>query len=388
MLVAGEPSGDALGAGLMAALKRQITSPIEFQGVGGPMMTAVGLESLFPMSDLSIMGIAEVLPQIPKILGRLRQTAEMVERNRPDIVVTIDSPGFNFRLAKRLHPLRKSIGFKIVHMVAPSVWVYRPGRARKIAPLFDHLLALLPFEPPYFEKEGLACTFIGHPVVEARVPLDAGAKFRSDHNIDQKDKVLCVLAGSRHSETSRLLPVFGEAVKKLVAKNPNLKIVVPTVSTVVESVTDAIKDWPGKPVLVEGTETRFAAFAASDAAVAASGTVALELSLVGVPMVVAYRLHPITHWIAKRLVRIDQANLVNIVLGKVVVPELLQNDCTPEKIVREIDLLFEGGESCTRQIEAGREAMAMMGQGGDAPSDRAASVIQSMLVEDTTKDQS
>ncbi len=288
MLVAGEPSGDQLGAKLMASLRSLSPHRLEFLGVGGPGMTEEGLRSHLPMSDLAVMGIAEVVPRIPKLLGHIRRTARLARRERPAAIVTIDAPGFNFRLAKRL----AGSGIPIVHYVAPTVWAWRPGRAKAIAPLFDHLLALLPFEPPYFDKVGLDCTFVGHPVVETQ--RGDGPAFRERHGIPADAPVLAVLPGSRHSETSRLLGPFGAALKPIAQEIQELRIVVATLPHVADAVSGAARAWPGQPVVTTDPAEKMSAFQASDAALAASGTVSLELALAGVPMSVAYRVSPLT----------------------------------------------------------------------------------------------
>ncbi|MDA0998848.1 MAG: lipid-A-disaccharide synthase, partial [Proteobacteria bacterium] len=212
-LIAGEPSGDALGAKLMTALRAETGGGVEFAGVGGAMMTAEGLTTLFPMSDLTVMGIAEVLPNILTILSRIRQTAADVAARRADVVVTIDAPDFCFRVAKRL----KGKGIPLVHYVAPSVWAWRPGRARKIAALVDHVLCLLPFEPPYFQRVGLTATFVGHSILESGAGSGDGTGFRSRHGIPPSAPLLAVLPGSRGSEITRLLTAFGEIVAVLAA---------------------------------------------------------------------------------------------------------------------------------------------------------------------------
>ena len=294
-LVAGEPSGDELGARLMAAIEQR--RRVRFAGVGGPLMEARGLSSLFPMAELSVMGLAEVVPHLPKLIRRLSQTAAAVRQCRPAVLLTIDSPGFNFRLAKRL----KGAGVPIVHYVAPSVWAWRPGRARAVAGYLDHLMALLPFEPPYFEAEGLATTFVGHPVLEdgldGIVERGDGEGFRRRHRIPPGATVLCVLPGSRRSETGRLLPVFARTLGLLKEQFADLYAVVPTVDTVADEVTAAAAGWPVPAVVIAAASEKAAAFAAADVALAASGTVALELAVAGVPAVIAYRVHPLTGWL-------------------------------------------------------------------------------------------
>jgi lipid-A-disaccharide synthase len=379
-LVAGEPSGDLLGARLMAALKRQSGGPIRFAGVGGERMIAEGLDTLFPLSDLSLMGIAELLPRLPNLIRRLSQTTEEIRRLRPDVVVTIDAPDFCFRVAKRL----KGQGIPFVHYVAPSVWAWRPGRARKIARILDHLLALLPFEPTYFEKEGLPCTFVGHPIVEGGAASGDGARFREKHGLAPADRVLTVLPGSRRGEISRLLPDFGATVARLAPRYPGLVVAVPTVPHVRDTVAAAVAGWPVRTVLVEGDAEKYDAFAASEAALAASGTVALELALARLPAVIAYRMHPVTLGLYRRFIYAKYANLVNIMLDRMLVPELLQEDCTPEKLDTAITRLLDDPAARVEQQTGVAEVAKWLGVGGVPPSDRAAEVVLG-IVKGTTR---
>lgn len=375
MLVAGEPSGDLLGARLMAALRRASPQDLDFIGVGGTRMAAEGLRSILPMSDLSVMGLAEVVPRIPRLLGHIRRTAAFAHRERPVAIVTIDSPGFNFRLAKRL----RGSGIPIIHYVAPTVWAWRPGRARTIAPLFEHLLALLPFEPPYFEAVGLDCTFVGHPVVEQRMEEGGGAAFRARHGIAADARLLAVLPGSRHSETSRLLGPFGGAARTIADQVPDLRIVVPTLPHLADEVSSAAREWPGRPIVSVEEAEKLSAFQASDAALAASGTVSLELALAGVPMLVAYRVSALTLLIAKRLVRTEHVNLINLILGRRVIPEILHGDCTPQRLAAETLRLLNDEGAGAEQMAASRDAMAALGAGGEPPSDRAARAVLDVM---------
>ncbi|MBM3505522.1 MAG: lipid-A-disaccharide synthase [Alphaproteobacteria bacterium] len=352
LIVAGEPSGDLLGAALMNALRRQVPT-IRFLGVGGPQMAAEGLVSAVPMSDLAVMGLAEVLPRLPRILQHLRTVAALARRERPDVVVTIDSPGFNFRLARRLNDL----GCPLVHYVAPTVWAWRPERAAKMAPLFDHLLTLLPFEPPFFEREGLPATFVGHPVLERAAGGD-GRAFRRRHGIAPEATVLSVLPGSRMSEVTRLLPRFDAALDEL-RRHQALEVVVPTVATVAARVRAAVAVWPAARVIEEEQDKRDA-MAASEAALVASGTASLELAVADVPMVVAYRLNPLTHRLVRRLVRVKYASLVNLLIDAPAIPELLQDDCTPDRLARALGELLGSEAARDRQRQAFAAALARL----------------------------
>ncbi|WP_417820842.1 lipid-A-disaccharide synthase [Terasakiella sp.] len=375
-LIAGEPSGDLLGARLMRALKDKTGGNVRFCGVGGPHMCAEGMESLFDMAELSVMGLTEILPHIPKLLNRIKQTVLDVETQKPDCLITIDAPGFTFRVAKQL----KGKGIPLVHYVAPTVWAWKPGRAQKIAQFLDHLMVLLPFEPPYFEKEGLATTFVGHSVIESSLESIDGNAFKERHGIPQDVPLLCLLPGSRMSETSQLLPVYKIALKQLKEKFPTLRIVLPTVSSVARYVKETTADW-GIPILiVEGNDEKFGAFKAADVALAASGTVSLELALAKTPSVITYRLKKITHFIAKRLIKVKYASIVNLLHNKYVMPELLQDECTPDNIVREVSHILSNHDNSKTQSNELDSAMKMLGLGNkQKPSERAAECVLNII---------
>lgn len=375
-LVAGEPSGDALGQRLMAALKKKTQGKIRFAGVGGDKMAAEGLVSLFPMREIAVMGLLEVVPRLFNILARVDETAERAERLNPDAVVTVDSPDFNFRVARRL----KGLGFPLIHYVAPTVWAWRPGRARKIARFLNHLMALLPFEPQYFEREGLACTFVGHPVLESGAGRGDGRAFRAHHGIAPDATVLCVLPGSRRSETDELLAPLGDAVRRIARAVPGLRIVVPTLALVADKVHSAVAAWPDT-VVVEGEEAKFDAFAAANFALAASGTVSLELAMAGTPHAVAYRVNPATAWIARRLIRVRFVNLVNLVLDRAAVPELLQGACTGETLAEAALSLLRDASARAAQQDAFADALRRLGREEGAPSERAADVVLATIAE-------
>lgn len=373
MVLAGEPSGDLLGARLMAALAERTHGQVRFGGVGGEEMAAQGLHSIVPMDELSVMGLFEIVPRIPRLLGRIRQTAAAVARARPDALVTIDSPGFNFRVAARLG----GRDFPVIHYVAPQVWAWRPRRARTIARFVDHLLLVLPFETPYFETVGLATTFVGHPVTETGTA--DGAAFRARHGIAPGAKLVAVLPGSRHSETSRLLAVFGQAVERLAARVPGLRVLVPTVAGVAAHVAAAAERWPGPPLIVRDRHDKANAFAASDAALTASGSAVLELAVAAVPMVVGYRVNPLTMALARRLVRVDRISLFNLVVGRPVVPEYLQGACRPEALAAAVEKVLFDGAARAAQIEAAHEVTRRLGIGGARPSQRAADVVLGLI---------
>ena len=373
-LIVGEPSGDQLGAHIMAAIVRQAAlkgQTVEFSGLGGEAMAEQGLQSLFPISDLAIFGLVEVIPHAPRIFRRVRETVAAIRAFKPDVVLSIDVPAFAFRVLKQV----KHDGAPLVHCVAPTVWAWRPGRAKMIAGFLDHLLALLPFEPPYFERVGLPTTFIGHPIVEGGLDAADGAGFRARHGIGPDDDLLCVLPGSRRSEVARLLPIFGETLRLLAVRLPKLRVVVPTVAHVADSVRAAVAAWPVPAVVVTGNAEKFAAFKASKAALAASGTVVLELAVAGCPTVMAYQVSGLTAWIVRRMVKVQHASLPNLILGRELLPEFLQERCNPEALSAAVShlLLDEGARRA--QIEGGAEVARRLGAGGAPPSDIAAKVV-------------
>ncbi|MDH3704007.1 MAG: lipid-A-disaccharide synthase [Alphaproteobacteria bacterium] len=374
-LVAGEPSGDELGGRLMAALTAATQGNIRFAGVGGPAMEAQGLESLFPMRELSVMGIMEVLPHIPRILGRVRETAAAINAQQPDIVVTIDSPTFAYRVVQRIDSPR----IKRVHYVAPSVWAWRPWRVHKIGRCFDLVLALLPFEPPFFERVGVACTFVGHPVVEYGAADGDGVAFRRRHGVGEEEDLICVLPGSRRSEVSRLGQEFGAALALLAARRPGLKAVVPTVPGVERSVRQLAAEWEVPSVVVMGADEKYGAMAASNAALAASGTVAVELALARLPTVIAYRVSALTAAIFRRLVRVRFVNLINLILNRMIIPERLQENCQASILAEDLEQLL--GPAGEKQIEEAAEAIAALSDGGMPPSRRAAQALLDLIAE-------
>ena len=379
-IIAGEASGDALGANLMKALIKKTGGKINFHGVLGEKMLKAGAKagaiSIFPMSDLSVMGLTEVLPKLPTIMGRIKQTVQAIVQTKPDVIVTIDAPDFCFRVAKKIKKLNPHI--PIVHYVAPSVWAWRPGRAKKIAKFVDHLLCLLPFEPKYFTDVGMNATFVGHPVIESKIGGGDGEDFRKRHSISEFAPLLMVLPGSRAGEISRLLPVFGEAVGLLKHTYPQVETVVVTLSVTHDKVSSVAKSWSVKTTIV-GEDEKSDAFAASDVALAASGTVALELAMAELPSVIAYKMAPLTAFLAKRLIKAKFANIVNLVLDRPAIPELLLENCNPDKLAAEISELFDSQNARTNQRKAYSEAMAMLGLGTISPGNRSADVVLGLI---------
>ena len=325
-IVAGEPSGDVLGAHMMVSLKEMTKGRIRFMGIGGESMQAEGLVSCVDQSDLAVMGFVEVLPRIPRVLSHLKTLVARIGQDAPVAVVTIDSWGFTGRLQKKVAAAYP--GIKRIHYVAPMVWVWKETRTASVARVVQHLLCLFPHEPPYFERHGLACTHVGHPLITDHVVRLVHQGFRERYSIDQDAPVLCLLPGSRQGEVSRLLPVLKDVVARLSARFPRLAFVVPVVATVEKSVRQEVETWPVRVVCVSGERERYSAFSQSSAAIAASGSVTLELARFGVPHCVIYKVSPVTAWLFQRLRRMSFVNLINIALNRLVVSELLQTECT------------------------------------------------------------
>lgn len=371
-LIAGEPSGDRLGAALMAGLKALVPA-VRFEGVGGPLMQAEGMQSLFPMEELAVMGIAEVLPKYRALKRRIAEAADAVLAAEPAALVTIDSPDFCLRVARIVKQARPDL--KTIHYVAPSVWAWRPRRAAKMAQVIDHVLALLPFEPSYMTAAGMTCDFVGHPVVaETLAPGADVAALRTDLG---SGPVLLALPGSRKGEVTRLAPVIGGVLALLKARHPDLRVVLPTVRGVAGLVRDLTAAWPVQPCIVTDAVQKRAAFGVADVALAASGTVSLELAAAGVPMVIAYDMHPLTMWLMQRMALVDTVTLVNLVSDTRVVPEFLGSRCRPELIAPAVLTLLDGGTAPQRAAMA--VTMQRLGQAGEAPGLRAARSILAVL---------
>ncbi len=374
-IVAGEASGDNLAAKLMAALRSATGDRVRFEGIGGASMAAQGLSSLFPMRDLSLMGMAEILPHLPRLIRRLRATAAAIESSRPSVVVTVDSPGFSFRVAKRVRPL----GIPLIHYVAPQLWAWRPGRGRELAGLIDHLLALLPFEPEFFETYGVPCTFVGHPVIEAGLAEGSASRFRERYELADSSPMVVVLPGSRRTEIRRLLPVFGRTLHLLAERHAGITAAIPVVEAVAETVRATVSRWRVPALLLDNTADKIDAFAAAAAAITKSGTVTLELAIAGVPMVVCYKVSPLTAMLMRRLLKVDTVALVNLMAGQRLVPELLQDRCTPEAIAQTVSDLLDHPERRESMRVKLRAAVARLGDRSPSPSARAAEVVLSAI---------
>jgi len=376
-VVAGEASGDLLGANLMRALKN--THPdIEFHGVGGKQMQEEGLQSLFPMEDLSVMGLAEVLPRLFKIIGRINQTVKAALKLNPDVVITIDSPDFCFRVAKKIKSKNRHI--PCVHYVAPSVWAWRPGRAKTVAGFLDHILTLLPFEPPYFEQHGLKASFVGHPIVEKISSHGDGTRFREKFGLKQNQPVFCLLPGSRMSELSRLLDKFSETADIVLRHRHQAVIVIPTLPHLKSYIEKFFVGKGINPILVTEQQDKYDSFAAGTAALAASGTVTLELALADTPHIIAYKLNPTSAWVAKHLIKTPYVNLVNILLRRPVVPELLLEECEPGPMSKELLKLMDDKDARAQQLMDFRQALIKIGLGDPlSPSEKAAQAVFAVI---------
>ena len=376
-VIAGESSGDKLGGALMAGL-RQLVPDVQFAGVGDALMQAQGLQSLFPMAELSVMGIAEVLPKYRSLKRRIAETAKAVLDQKPDVLITIDSPDFCLRVARLV---KAQSDTRTVHYVAPTVWAWRAGRAAKMAKVIDQVLALFPFEPPYLQAAGLRCDFVGHPVVgEAQATRAEVEAFRTSYKIDKGAPLILALPGSRKGEVTRLAPIFAEALRPVLAAHPTARVILPAAPNVVHMVYQLTSDWPGDRIIIDplrGTPeqaaaAKRAAFAAADVALAASGTVSLELAAAGTPMVIAYDMNWLSRQIIARMLKVDTVTLVNLVTDTRTVPEFLGVNCRAEQIA---PALLDVMAHPERQKQAARDTMIRLGQGDEPPGLRAARAV-------------
>jgi lipid-A-disaccharide synthase len=371
-LVATEESGDRLGASLMKVLRQRLGDAVEFHGVGGRGMAREGLTSLFPIEQLSIVGLSAVLKQLPKILRLIGQTVDAVVTAAPDVLVIIDSPDFTHRVARRVRARAPSI--PIVNYVSPTVWAWRPGRARTMRGYVDHVLALLPFEPEAYRRlGGPPCSFVGHPLIEQIATLrpDTEEKARRD----AQPPVLLVLPGSRRSEVGRHLAVFGQTLAMLRTQGMLFEAVLPTTPHLESAVREGVAGWEVAPRLAIGEVEKRAAFRIGHAALTKSGTVTLELALAGVPMVAAYRVGAVEAWILQRLVKVQSVILANLVIGENVVPEYIQADCTADNLAPALAEVLADTPARTRQLAAFARLDNIMSTGASSPSVRAADIV-------------
>jgi lipid-A-disaccharide synthase len=373
MLVCGEPSGDALGAQLMAGIKALAGERVRFTGVGGLAMAREGLESLYPLDTTAVMGLREVVPAIPAILRRVKQAVDFAVQTKPDAVVVIDSPDFTHRVARAIKKRDPTI--RTVDYVAPQVWASRAYRAKAMAGYFDLVLALFPFEVAFFERFGLKAAFVGHPVIERAAKVAGGAALRARLGIAPDAPLLALLPGSRTSEIRFILPVFRAAVTLLARRMPGLVTVLPTVPHVAGKVRSATEGWPTPLHITQSEADKYAAFDAADTALAASGTVTAELALSRTPMVVAYKVGGLTYFLSKSLMTVKHITLINILLGREAVPEYLQAHATPQALADAVQKLFSDKDARAAQVAAMNDFAAALGEGDEAPSLRAARVL-------------
>ena len=375
-LIATEELGDRLGAHLMKVLRQRLGDAVRFEGVGGQSMAREGLTSLFPIEELSIIGLAAVFKQLPKLLRLIRETVAAVIRAQPDILVIIDSPDFTHRVARRVRARDPTI--PVIDYVSPSVWAWRPGRARAMRGYIDHVLALLPFEPEEYRRlQGPPCSYVGHPLTEQLGTLRPDAEEQKRR--DQAPPVLLVLPGSRRSEIRHHLAVFGEALGRLQAEGVAFELILPTMPHLLEAVREGVKDWKVAPRIVVGEQEKRAAFRVASAALAKSGTVTLELALAGVPMVTAYKAGAVEVRIVRSLIQVKSVILANLVIGENVVPEFIQQDCTPENLVPALIEILADSSQRRRQLAAFAKLDDIMSTGNQPPGVRAADIVLAML---------
>lgn len=378
-VVAGEHSGDALGGKLMEVLNRRLAGRVRYLGVGGENMERQGLVSQFPLADVAVMGPMSILARLPRLVRRVYQTVSAALSADPDLVIIIDSPEFTHPIAKRIKRQRPDI--PIIDYVSPTVWAWRPGRAKKMRRYVDHLLALLPFEPDAHARlGGPETTYVGHPLIERHEwlrDLDA-SELRHRLGLDPERAVLVVLPGSRRSEVGQLMKPFGEAIRLLADRGNELEVIIPVVDSVRPLVEEGLKDWPVKPHLVSGDDDKFKAFKLARAALAASGTVTLELALAGTPMVVAYRVDAVAAQL-RFLVNVPSVVLANLVLDETAFPELLQKDCEPVGLADAVELLLKDTDERRAQLEALARVPGKMMIDGPSPSEAAADQVIEML---------
>lgn len=383
-LIVGEASGDKLGAALIDGFDALLDTPADFIGVAGPMMQARGMDSLFPMQELSVMGIFEILKQYSHLKRRLNQTADHIIAEQPDVLITIDAPEFSLRLAKIVHA---KTNIPTVHYVAPTVWAWRPKRADKMAQFIDHVLALFPFEPELMRQAGMSCDFVGHPVVTDQLATDEeAAEFRNRRGIGDAPMAL-ILPGSRRSEIARLMEPFGETMHLVSQSVPDLQFVLPAAPHVVGAVQAAIQHWPVKPIVLDHRELgeaqyhidKRAAFRAADVALAASGTVSLELAANATPMVIAYDMGWLSRQIIGRMLITDTVTLVNLVTQSRVIPEFIGWNCKPNLIASS---LIETLKSPHRQVQALNSTMDALGRDAISPGLQAAQSVLRFLERD------
>jgi lipid-A-disaccharide synthase len=375
-LVAAEPSGDNLGAKLIAALRKRDPA-VEFAGIGGERMAGEGFRTLFPIGDLSVMGLVEVIPKLPTVLDRLRRVAAAIRAEKPDAVVLIDSPSFGLRVADRV----RDTGVPIVQYVAPQLWAWRPGRAKKLAKRVDRILALFPFEPEFFAKLGLEAIHVGHPALEAG--KGDRAAFRSAHGIAPDTKLVAVLPGSRRGLFKRMAPLFGAALRLLAKDRAPMAFVVPYVDNTDALSAEFAASLPGRAIRARTPAEKRDALAACDVALSISGTSVLELAIARLPVAVGHRVNALSAFLVRRLVKVGHATLPNLIAGRGIVAERLQEACTPGALAADLARLLDDASARASMLAGFDEVCAKLGEAeiarGRLPSDRAAEAVLGVL---------
>lgn len=379
MFVAGEPSGDALGAGLIRELREKSTRPLELYGVGGTEMEKEGLESLFPINDLAIIGLAQIVPRIPKIMSWVNKVVIKALDTGLDAIVLIDSSGFNDRIASRLK--KRGLNAPIIKYVAPQVWASRPWRAKIVKKFYDHILTLFPFEPEHFTKVELPATFVGHPLTNKDVSKMDASLFYERYGIMDKSSLLCLLPGSRLSEVKYLLPVYKKTIEEMQKDISHLQLVIPTTPNVHDIVQTEIKKWPIRAIFVQTEVEKYAAFKAARAALAASGTVAMELAMCGTPVVVAYKAGWLTATLGRPLIITPYVSLINIIANEEIMPEYLQERCRPKLLADAVLNYMTNDDIHDEKQSQLREVFSTLKHEGTPPSTRAAEVVLELIAE-------
>jgi lipid-A-disaccharide synthase len=374
-LIAGEPSGDFLGASLMSALKKT-GHHFNFQGIGGAKMTKEGLQEVLPFDGLSLMGFFQGITKFFHLYRYSRLLRKKILEEKPDLLITIDFPGFNFYLGKKL----KGSGIRHIHYSAPTVWAWRPWRAKSISRFLDHLLTLYPFEPPYFEKHGLDTTFVGHPLMEGRKKTKVDIEyFKNKHNIKDGIDVMLLLPGSRKSELEKHVPIFQETTRLLKEQRKKIHWIIPTLDTVKDMIPE--EGWGGDITMITTEQDKAAAYALSKGALAASGTIALELALARVPMIIAYKVGAVTAAIVRLLIKTPYVCMVNILLKRGIIPEMLQRECKPILLAQKIQMLLANERAREKQLHAFDRVEKLLKPEDKAPSECAATVVMTLLGE-------
>ena len=381
-LIAGEPSGDKLGAELMAGLISCAPYELEFCGVGGPLMEEQGLSSLFPINDIAVMGVGEILAKYSFLKKRIKNTVDDILKLKPDVLITVDAPEFSLRVARMV---RQKLFVNTIHYVAPTVWAWRPKRAKRMSGYVDHILALFPFEPPYMKRAGISCDFVGHPVAEEKLPdRRLVNKFRQEHEISENDKLIAFLPGSRRSEVDRLMPVFRSVSSNLISQSLNIRIVIVAAPAVKNILLESLREWETRVIVVtnddlsnnEFQKLKRIVFASCDLALAASGTVSLELAATETPMVIAYDMGFLSRMVFRFLIRVNSVNLVNLISNQLIIPEFIGNNCKPDKIVH---ALLNELDNSTVQKSVMRKSLELLKVSGASSGIAAANSVINFL---------